>query len=117
MVSPRQTVDPVSMEDVQAAIAAINGRWKTKILQRLAQRPFRFAALRRAVGDISEKVLMQALRDLEADLLINRTVEAAKPPRVEYAMTDHGHSLCDLVSSLEQWGKTHRRLKSAPKPG
>ena len=104
------------MDDVQAAIAAINGRWKTRILQCLAQRPYRFAALRRAVGDISEKVLMQALRDLEADLLVSRSVEETKPPRVEYAMTDHGHSLCDLVSSLEQWGKTHRRLKATRTP-
>jgi DNA-binding HxlR family transcriptional regulator len=101
------------VDDLQATIAAINGRWKTKILQCLAQRPYRFAALRRAVGDISEKVLMQALRDLEADLLISRTVEDAKPPRVEYAMTDHGHSLCDIVASLERWGKSHRRLKAA----
>jgi DNA-binding HxlR family transcriptional regulator len=104
------------MDDVQAAIAAINGRRKTRILQCLAQRPYRFAALRRAVGDISEKVLMQALRDLEADLLVSRSVEETKPPRVEYAMTDHGHSLCDLVSSLEQWGKTHRRLMATRNP-
>lgn len=114
MVSSRASDKPVDLEDLQATAAAIGGRWKTSILACLVERPRRFADLRRAVGGISEKVLIQALRDLEAERLISRRVEAAVPPRVEYAMTDHGRSLCDLVWAMANWGRAHRRSKESP---
>lgn len=110
MVSPSATAHSVTVEDLNATIAAIKGRWKSGILAQLAQQPHRFAELRRAVPGISEKVLMQALKELEADRLISRTADTSVPPRVEYAMTDHGHSLCALVSAMAGWGKAHRAL-------
>jgi DNA-binding HxlR family transcriptional regulator len=113
MVSSRQSEAPVDLDVLQATAAAIGGRWKTSILACLARGPHRFAALRRAIGGISEKVLIQALKDLEADHLITRTVEAVVPPRVEYAMTDHGRSLCDLVRAMAEWGETHRHLRGS----
>ena len=99
----------IDLDDVKITTAVLQGRWKTTILARLADGPLRFAALRRAVGGVSEKVLARALRDLEAEGLVSRTVEDVVPPRVEYAMTDYGRTLCDVVAGMAAWGKEHGR--------
>ncbi|HET9623686.1 MAG TPA: helix-turn-helix domain-containing protein [Kofleriaceae bacterium] len=99
----------IDLADLQAATAVLHGRWKTTILFYLAAEPLRFGALRRAIGTISEKVLIQQLRELERDRVVSRHVEATVPPRVEYALTPHGRTLCDVVESMAGWGRKHRR--------
>lgn len=99
----------VRLEDLEVATAVLHGRWKTTILYHLAQQPLRFGALRRAVGGISEKVLISQLRELEADAIVSRRVEDTVPPRVEYAMTAHGRTLCAVVEAMAAWGVAHRR--------
>jgi DNA-binding HxlR family transcriptional regulator len=113
MVSTHHDPSQVDLDDLRLTTDVLGGRWKSTILACLARRPYRFGELRRAVGGISEKVLIQSLRDLEAERLISRTVEAVVPPRVEYAMTAHGRSLCDLVVAMAEWGRHHRSHRSA----
>lgn len=99
----------VNLADLQRTTAVLHGRWKTTILFHLAREPHRFGALRRAVDGVSEKVLIQQLRDLEAERIVSRHVMDAVPPRVEYALTAHGKSLCEVVEAMAAWGGLHRR--------
>lgn len=104
-MSPR-----LDLEALELASDVIGRKWTTNILFQLALQPLRFGALRRLVRGVSEKVLIQRLRELEAARLVSRRVEAEVPPQVTYAMTAHGRSLCALVAALAAWGGKHRRF-------
>ena len=90
----------------------IGGKWKTAILYCLAERPTRFAALRRAVGEVSEKVLSQQLRELVTDGIVDRHLTPSVPPQVEYALSEHGRSLCEVVEEISAWGARHRQWQA-----
>jgi DNA-binding HxlR family transcriptional regulator len=98
-----------------AALQAIGGKWKTSLLWTLHLRPHRFAELRRLSPGISEKVLTQQLRQMEADGLISRHDYDEVPPRVEYAITPLGLSLNDAVTAMSKWGKHHEGWKPRQK--
>jgi DNA-binding HxlR family transcriptional regulator len=82
---------------------SIGDKWSTLILMSLAGKPLRFSAVRRAVPDISKRMLTQTLRSLERDGMISRQVFPTKPPSVEYALTDLGESLLESMSALVEW--------------
>lgn len=92
---------------VDAVVDVIGGKWKLRILWRLSQRTHRYGALRRAIPDISEKMLYQQLRQLEADGLVQRTAYPEVPPRVEYALTTRGRSLIPVLNEVAAWGTRH----------
>lgn len=94
-----------------AALRAIGGKWKTLLLWALQLRPHRFAELRRLSPGISEKVLTQQLRQMEADGLVSRHDYDEVPLRVEYAITPLGLSLNDAVTAMSKWGKHHEAWK------
>ena len=94
-----------------AAMQAIGGKWKTSLLWELHLRPHRFAELRRQLAGVSEKVLTQQLRQMEADGLISRHAYDEVPPRVEYSITPLGLSLNDAVTAMSTWGKQHESWK------
>ncbi|MCR4264777.1 helix-turn-helix domain-containing protein [Nitratireductor sp. ZSWI3] len=95
-----------------AALQAIGGKWKPSLLWALHLRPHRFAELRRLLPGISEKVLAQQLRRMEADGLVNRHDYGEVPPRVEYSITPLGLSLNDAVTAMSKWGKQHESWKA-----
>jgi DNA-binding HxlR family transcriptional regulator len=105
----RERLVAEATRDLELANEVISGKWKIPILARLAKAPLRFGALRRALGTVSEKVLTQQLRELEADQMVTRTVLATVPPHVTYALSPHGRSLCTVVEALARWGFEHRR--------
>jgi DNA-binding HxlR family transcriptional regulator len=92
---------------VEAAIEVFGGKWKAVILWWLQQRTWRFAELRRQIPDITEKMLTQQLRELEADGIVARRVYATVPPKVEYSLTDYGHSLKRALRAICDWGHNH----------
>ncbi|MGO7335607.1 winged helix-turn-helix transcriptional regulator [Rhizobium leguminosarum] len=98
-----------------AAMQAIGGRWKTSLLWELHLQPRRFAELHRLLPGISEKVLTQQLRQMEADGLVNRCAFDEVPPRVEYSVTPLGFSLNDAVTAMSAWGKQHEAWKAPRK--
>ncbi|MER8425968.1 MULTISPECIES: helix-turn-helix domain-containing protein [unclassified Mesorhizobium] len=98
-----------------AALQAIGGKWKTSLLWELHLRPYRFAELRRLLPGVSEKMLTQQLRQMEADGLISRRSYDEVPPRVEYSITPLGFSLNDAVTVMSAWGKHHEAWKSQRK--
>ncbi|UGQ13276.1 helix-turn-helix transcriptional regulator [Yinghuangia sp. ASG 101] len=93
---------------VTAAIAVIDGKWKTALLWLLESGPQRPGELRRRVPGLSEKVLTQALREMEADGLVRREVFDVLPLRTEYSLTAFGRDLSVALAPLSDWG--HRRL-------
>ncbi|MEE1747839.1 helix-turn-helix domain-containing protein [Streptomyces sp. NPDC007076] len=94
---------------VVAAIAVIDGKWKTALLWLLESGPHRPGELRRQLPGLSEKVLTQALREMEADGLVHREVHDVLPLKTEYSLTAFGRDLSEALAPLSDWG--HRRLE------
>lgn len=92
----------------QLAMMVIGGKWKPKVFFHLAQNgAIRFGALRRAVFGITEKMLIQSLKELEKDGLVNRKVYRQVPPKVEYSLTDLGNSFIPVLNAMFEWGKSY----------
>jgi DNA-binding HxlR family transcriptional regulator len=110
---PRRRGNPVPGCPLTAALAAVGGKWKMIILYWLAEEPSHFAALRRKMPGISQKVLTQQLRELRADGLIRRR-GARVPEPVVYSLSPYGRSLIPLIESVRVWGRSHlaRRFRA-----
>lgn len=89
------------------ALNVIGGKWKALILWEMHSQPRRFGELKRRVPGISEKMLIQALRELEADGVVHREVFHEIPPRVEYSVTEFGTTLNAALEPLCRWGEQH----------
>ncbi|MBN9022328.1 MAG: winged helix-turn-helix transcriptional regulator [Rhizobiales bacterium] len=88
----------------EGALRLLEGRWKLVILFHLfGGRVLRFSELERAIPDVSQKMLIQQLRQLEADGIVRRIVHHEVPPRVEYCLTDWGQALCPALDALLLW--------------
>jgi DNA-binding HxlR family transcriptional regulator len=85
----------------------IADKWTTLIIQVLARGTMRYAALRREIGGISQKMLTQTLRSLERDGLVQRKVHPVIPPRVDYALTRLGRTLIEPLQGLCRWSEKH----------
>ena len=113
---------------IDAALDVVSGKWKGLILWELEEYAVRrFAELRRGLPGVSEKMLTQHLREMEADGLVHRQVHAEVPPRVEYSLTEHGRTLNTALGPLGEWGKgrigregsvlvEHRDAAALPRP-
>ena len=90
---------------IDAAMDVVAGKWKSLILWELDNHGTRrFGELKRGLPGVSEKMLIQHLREMEADDLIHREVYREVPPRVEYTLTEHGTSLNAALGPLGAWG-------------
>ncbi len=88
---------------VNDILARVGDKWSVRVVMSLAGGALRFNALRRAIPGISQRMLTRTLRGLERDGLVRRTVTPSVPPRVDYALTALGTSLCDPVARLGNW--------------
>jgi len=86
---------------------ALNGKYKPAILYYLRKGAMRFSQLKRRITTVTQKMLTQQLRALEADKLIERHVYAEIPPRVEYSLTEHGKALLPLLELMIEWGMNY----------
>lgn len=91
-------------EGLAATLRIIAGKWKPLILYFLLDGPKRYSELKRAVQGVSDKVLIQQLKELEADRVLARNDYKEVPPRVDYALTPLGRSLADVIVPLCTWG-------------
>jgi len=94
---------------VATTVQLIGSKWKLLILRNLLQRPRRFNELKKSLEGISQKVLTDSLRSMEADGIITRTVYPEVPPRVEYALNDLGQSMRPIIMAMEEWGINYKR--------
>lgn len=92
---------------VQTTLNVLGGKWKVLILWHLKDETRRFSELKRLMPEISEKMLIQQLRELERDEIVHRNVYPDVPPKVEYSFTDYGRSLEPVLQSLCNWGEAH----------
>ncbi|EAW34936.1 helix-turn-helix domain-containing protein [Lyngbya sp. PCC 8106] len=88
----------------ETTLSMINGRWKLLIWRELFSQVKRFNELQRSLTGITQKMLTQHLREMEADGLVNRKVYAEIPPKVEYSLTPKGESLQPLIEQMHTWG-------------
>jgi DNA-binding HxlR family transcriptional regulator len=94
-------------QGVQNVIRVLEGRWKLVILfQLFGGQVRRFSDLERAIPGVSQKMLIQQLRQLEADGVVARIVHHQVPPKVEYHLTDWGQSLCPALDALLVWAES-----------
>jgi DNA-binding HxlR family transcriptional regulator len=84
-------------------LARISDKWTVLVVRALGCGPRRFNAMRREIGDISQKMLASTLRELEENGFVTRTVLPTKPPQVEYALTSLGRDFLNPVRSLAEW--------------
>lgn len=99
---------------VRDVLDQVGDKWSTLIVIMLVEGPQRFAALRRAVPDISQRMLTQTLRDLQRDGLVSRHVFPTKPPSVEYRLTPLGRSLIASLAGLIFWAENnHDAIRAA----
>jgi DNA-binding HxlR family transcriptional regulator len=95
--------DPVTCEHISRMLARICDKWTLLVIRTLGRGPLRFNALRREVGEISQKMLTQTLRELEQNGFVTRTVTPVTPPQVEYALTILGSDFLVPVRALAAW--------------
>jgi len=101
---------------VRDVLDCIGDRWSLLVLSALERGTLRFTELKRAIGDISQRMLAQTLRALERDGYVTRAVHPTVPPKVEYTLTDLGHSLLGKVKPLIRWAdENHARVRKARK--
>ena len=93
---------------VAATVRLIGNKWKLLIIRNLLDRPWRFNELQKNLEGISQKVLTDSLRSMEADGIITRTVYPEVPPRVEYALSELGESLKPILDAMKAWGESYR---------
>lgn len=94
---------------VTTTLSVIGGKWKPIILFMLKPEKKRFGEIKKLIPAISQKMLTQQLRELEADGIIHRKVYPVVPPKVEYSMTDYGRTLSPILEAMVDWGKKHNR--------
>jgi DNA-binding HxlR family transcriptional regulator len=94
---------------VTYTIERIGGRWKALIIYNLLQEKKRYGELRRLIPGITEKMLIQQLRQLEEDSLVERTVMPVVPPHVEYSLTNEGRELAPIMKAMYVWAKKYNK--------
>ena len=100
---PANHRDTAQCVHISRVLARISDKWSLLVVRVLGNGPLRFNALRREVGEISQKVLASTLKDLEESGFVSRTVTPVTPPQVEYALTDLGREFLGPVRALAEW--------------
>jgi DNA-binding HxlR family transcriptional regulator len=104
-------LDPANCP-VRDVMDNISGKWSLLMMLELTAGPKRFGALRRAVPDISQRMLTQTLRDLQRDGYVSRAVFPTQPPSVEYSLTEMGESFMKPIEALVDWAEeNHDRIR------
>lgn len=98
---------------VEATLRLIDGKWKGVILYHLLEGTLRFNEIRRRLASVTQRMLTNQLREMEADGLIARKVYAEVPPKVEYSLTERGRTLEPVIHALKVWGDLHAALQEA----
>ena len=103
MPTPGNPEDTATCAYIGQLLARISDKWTLLVVRVLGPGPLRFNALRREVGEISQKMLASTLRDLEENGFVSRTVTPTNPPQVEYALTELGREFLQPVQKLAEW--------------
>ncbi|MBR1737561.1 MAG: helix-turn-helix transcriptional regulator [Firmicutes bacterium] len=94
--------------NVATTVQIIGNKWKLLIIRNLLMRSWRFNELHKSLEGISQKVLTESLRSMEADGIVVRKVYAEVPPRVEYSLSELGETMRPILDAMEVWGKEYK---------
>ena len=94
---------------VATPVQLSGSKWKLLIIRNLRQRTWRFNELRKDLAGISQKVLTDSLREMEADGIVTRTAYPEVPPRVEYALSELGETLGPILDAMAEWGTDYKK--------
>ena len=97
---------------VETTLVLISNKWKVLIIRDLLDGTKRFGELKASIGSITQKVLTANLRDMEQQGLVIRTVFPEVPPRVEYSLTETGHSLKPILDAMLIWGEDYKNKRN-----
>lgn len=115
---PARKCQTTFVSGLDAGIDVVGGKWKVLILWALSSGTKRFGELKRSLDGVSEKMLIQHLRELERDEVVHREVHHAVPPKVEYSLTEIGIPLIEALLPLSAWGCQHKTrleaIRNAP---
>ncbi len=103
-----RTKEELPVCPVATTVQLIGNKWKLLIIRNLRERPWRFNELKKDLDGISQKVLTDSLRTMEADGLITRTVYPEVPPRVEYALSPLGETMRPILDAMQAWGEEYK---------
>jgi DNA-binding HxlR family transcriptional regulator len=106
-MSGSKTIQPEKCP-VETSIDVLAGKWKILILWYLLSETKRFGELQKLMPKITQKMLIQKLRELERDEIVHREVYPVVQPKVEYSLTSYGKSLKPILKSLYLWGEIHK---------
>ena len=98
---------PNPTQDVEVALRVVGGKWKVLVLWHLRDGLKRYGQLRKLIPNVTEKMLIRQLRELEADDIITRTDFQTVPPHVEYALSEYGQSVLPILGALCHWGQLY----------
>ncbi len=102
-----ETGRPLNYCGIRCSMEVLGGKWKLLIVASLAKGKMRFNELKKEIPEISEKMLIRSLQDLEYHTIVSRQVYEQVPPKVEYSLTEYGQSVIPLLKTLFQWGENH----------
>ena len=103
---PKKYTPSSAASDVEAALKLLEGRWKLVILFHLfGGKVLRYSDLERLIPNITQKMLGQQLRQMEADGIVVRKAYPQVPPKVEYSLTEWGESLCPALNAILKWAE------------
>lgn len=112
---PKTYTQESAAAGVESALKLLEGRWKLVILFHLfGGKVLRFSDLERSIAGISQKMLIQQLRQMEADGIVRRIVHHQVPPKVEYCLTDWGQALCPALDALLTWASQREGSTADP---
>jgi DNA-binding HxlR family transcriptional regulator len=107
-LTQRRLLDGPDECPVREVLDRVGDKWSVLIIVMLGQRTHRYSELDRAIDGISQRMLTLNLRALVRDGLVERTVHASVPPRVDYTLTELGHTLLEPLTALDRWANEHR---------
>ena len=103
---------PLDYCGIRCSMEVLGGKWKLLIVAELFKRKKRYSELKRSIPEISEKMLISSLQELEHHNIVVRTVLEAIPPQVEYSLSKHGQSVRPVLETLFGWGEGHIKKHS-----
>ena len=98
----------IACSSVAETLSVIGGKWKPLIIFMIKNDSLRTNQIYKGIEGITEKMLIQQLKELEADNIVTRTVFPVVPPHVEYSLTDYGKTLLPIMKLMQEWGDTHQ---------
>jgi DNA-binding HxlR family transcriptional regulator len=103
---------PLDYCGIRCSMEVLGGKWKLLIVAELFKRKKRYSELKRSIPEISEKMLISSLQELEHHNIVVRTVLEAIPPQVEYSLSKYGQSVRPVLETLFGWGEGHIKKHS-----